>query len=160
MYREGTFSKEHTIAFPAQKKKVRLKPLGCCAYCGRSQDEHGKPLVLTSEHIIAEALGCGIEVPEASCSDCQRVTSEFESSVTEEMFAPVRRSFSLKGKSGILQKQNFPLDVGTTVTNLVMLAEQHHPTLLTLPQLYPAARYSVRPMYTNGLFNILVARFK
>lgn len=128
----------NTRLLSLRKKKERLKPLGCCAYCGRSQDKHGKPLALTSEHIIAEALGCGIELPEASCSDCQRVTSEFERSVTEEMFDPVRRIFALKGKGGILQKQNFPVDVGTTVTNFVMLVEQHHPTLLTLPQLYPA----------------------
>ena len=155
MYREGIFTSEHIIAFPAQKRNERLKPLGCCAYCGRSQDENGGPLTLTSEHIIAEALGCGVELPESSCSDCQRVTSDFERSVTEEMFDPIRRSFALKGKGGILQKQNFPLDIGTTVTKFVMLAEQHHPTLLTLPQLYPASRYSNRPIDTNGLFNIL-----
>ncbi|WP_035677782.1 hypothetical protein [Bradyrhizobium liaoningense] len=155
IFQEGTFRRGRTIAFPAQKKKEQLKPLGCCAYCGRSQDEQGQPLALTSEHVIAEALGCGIELPEASCSDCQRVTSEFERSVTEEMFDPVRRSLALKGKGGILKKQNFPVDVGTTVTDVVMLAERHHPTLLTLPQLYPASRYSRRPINTNGLFNIL-----
>lgn len=154
IFQEGTFKSERTIAFPAQKKKEQLQPLRCCAYCGRKHDEQGTLLALTSEHIIAEALGCGIELPEASCSDCQRVTAEFERSVTEEMFDPVRRSFALEGKGGVLKKQNFPVDVGTTVANVVMLGERHHPTLLTLPQLYPASRYSRRPVNTNGLFNI------
>lgn len=156
MFGEGTFQGRHLIAFPAQKRREHLRALGRCAYCGRSQDQNGDPLTLTSEHIIADALGGGIEVPEASCSDCQRVTSEFERTVTEEMSDPVRRGLALVGKQGLLQKKNFPLDVGGSITELVMLPELHHPTLLTLPQLFPASRYSTRPKDTNGMFNIVI----
>ncbi len=155
MFAEGRFTGQRLIAFPAQKRREALHALGCCAYCGRANDQHGFALPLTSEHVIAEALGCGLELPQASCFDCQRVTSEFERSVTEEMFDPVRRSLNLVGKQGVLQKKNFALDVGAETSEFVMISDIHHPTLLTLPGLYPPSACSYRPMNTNGIFNIL-----
>lgn len=156
IFPEGVFFGKQLIAFPAVKKKEMLKSFGRCVYCGRSHDAQGKAIKLTSEHVISEALGCGTEVPEASCLDCQLVTAEFEGSVVEEMFDPVRKKISLVGKRGILQKKNFKLDLGTTNTERVMIPDIHHPTLLVLPNLFPASRYSGRPYETHGIFNFII----
>ena len=120
MFAEGSFTGEHLEAFPASKVKRKLPPFGRCVYCGRKKDESGNALKLTSEHIIPEFFGAGLELPRASCADCQDVTSRFEDTIVREMFDPVRKSFSLEGKTGVLQKTNFPLDVGreTKITNL------------------------------------------
>ena len=155
MFGEGTFKGQYLQVFPARKRKQFLTALGRCAFCGRSQDEHGRPLKLTSEHVIPEALNAGLEVPQASCDECQVVTSTFERTVIEEMFDPVRRSLSFVGKTGVLQKSHFPVDIGTEKTELAMVSSVYHPTILTMPKLYPASSYSGRPYGTNGLFNIL-----
>ena len=78
LFGEGIFTGHRIIPFPARKEKKDLEPaLGYCAYCDRTHDERVNVLTLTSEHIIADALGCGIELPAASCAVCQKVTAEF-----------------------------------------------------------------------------------
>jgi hypothetical protein len=153
MFAEGTFRGEHLQSFPAQKTKSTLQALGGCAYCGRCQDEQGQSIKLTSEHIIPEFLGAGLELPEASCVDCQKVTSTFESSIAQEIFDPVRKAFNLVGKGGGLQKTNFPLDVGRETTEHEFIPLVHHPTILVMPMLYPASSYSRRPKDADDPFN-------
>lgn len=153
MFAEGKFRGEHLEAFPAAKAKHKLKPFGRCVYCGRDQDDVGIPLTLTSEHIIPEFLGAGLELPDASCADCQKVTSGFENSIAREMFDPVRKSFSLEGKNGVLQKINFPLDVGRETSRHEFIPLVHYPTILVMPALYPASSYSRRPKNADDLFN-------
>ncbi|MEX2697082.1 hypothetical protein [Rhizobium mongolense] len=156
MYREGFFSGQALCSFPAIKEKRKLAALGCCAYCGRTRDPNGKLLELTSEHVIPEFLGAGLELPEASCADCQTATSGFENSIAQEMFDPVRKVLLLKGKGGLSRKLNFPLDVGRETTDRQMIPVIHYPTVLVMPGLYPASSYSNRPFESNGLFNFMM----
>lgn len=156
VFTQGEFAGEHIIRFPAIKKREYLAKLGACAYCGRTHDDQGNALKLTSEHIIPEALGAGIEFPDASCSDCQRVTAEYESSVVEEMFDPVRRNLLLAGKQGVLKKKNFEVDIGVEITEKAFIPEAAHPTILCMPQFFPAPMYSTRPLNTNGMFNLML----
>lgn len=156
IFHEGRFVGSQRLDFPAAKKRVRLDALKRCAYCDRDKDDRGQALKLTSEHIIPEALGAGIEVPEASCADCQHVTAEFESSVTTEMFDAVRKGLGLIGKEGVLPKQNFPVDIGGSAAEITFLNAIDHPTILTLPMLFPASAYSDRPSDQNGFFNLQV----
>lgn len=98
MFAEGTFSGEHLEAFSPIKQKQKLRPLGCCVYCHAEKNDDGDCLPLTSEHVIPEFLGAGLELPDASCANCQEVTSKFEGAIAQEMFDPVRKSFGLHGK--------------------------------------------------------------
>ena len=153
VFNEGTFAGEHLETFPAVKKKTLLSPAGCCIYCGRDKDAAGKRIELTSEHIIPEFLGAGLELPKASCEKCQKATSDIEEAIAREMFDPVRKSFSLKGKNGVLRKSNFPLDIGRETTDQTFIPLVHFPTILVMPFLYPASDYSNRPIESDDPFN-------
>lgn len=153
MFAEGTFRGEHQESFSSIKNKRKLSSFGRCVYCGRHDDADGVPLKLTSEHIIPEYLGAGLELPEASCSDCQTVTGEFERSLAEEMFDPIRKSYAFPGKDGVLKKTNFPLDVGFETTQHEFIPLIHYPTILVMPHLFPASSYSTRPKNSDDPFN-------
>lgn len=153
-FSEGNFVGENVEVFSAVKTKTKLKPFGSCLYCGRERDAAGAVLSLSSEHIIPEFLGAGLELPESSCNSCQNTTSKFELSIAKEMFDPVRKSFSLKGKKGVLKKANFPLDIGQETTQHEFLPMIHYPTILAMPFLFPAASYSRRPIIADDVFNI------
>ncbi len=153
VFEEGTFTGEKLEAFLAVKAERHLPPFGRCVYCGRDRDDAGDPLKLTSEHIIPEFLGAGLELPEASCAECQKATSKVEGSIAREMFDPVRKAFALEGKHGVLLKTNFPLDIGRETTNHEFIPLIHYPTILVLPALYPASTYSRRPRNSDDPLN-------
>lgn len=153
MFAEGRFSGGPIEAFPAIKSRRKLEPFGSCVYCGGKNGSDKKPLKLTSEHIIPEFLGAGLELPEASCDDCQKLTSQFEGTIAQEMFDPVRKSFNLLGKKGLVKSSNFPVDVGRETTQHEFLPLIHYPTILALPALYPASSYSRRPVNADDPFN-------
>lgn len=156
MYQEGTFHGEHLEVFPAKKVKRFLQPFNRCVYCGRDKDERGESLKLTSEHVIPEYLGAGLEMPAASCLECQKITSEFEGALAQEIFDPIRKSFALQGKDGVLKKTNFPLDVGRETTQHEFIPVVHFPTIMVLPMLFPASSYSLRPTDFDEPFNFRV----
>ncbi len=156
LFPEGRFSGEYIEAFPAFKVKHKLRPHGRCVYCGRAKDDTGNTLKLTSEHIIPEFLGAGLELPDASCAECQKVTSGFEDTIAREMFDPVRTEFILKGKNGVPQKTNFPLDVGRETKQHEFIPLRHYPTILVMPLLYPASSYSQRPINADDPFNFQI----
>lgn len=104
--------------------------------------------------MIPEYLGAGLELPAASCLDCQKITGEFERSLAEVMFDPVRKSFALDGKDGVLKKTNFPVDVGRETTQHEFIPLVHFPTILVLPMLFPASSYSRRPKDVDEPFNL------
>jgi hypothetical protein len=82
---------------PLSKMKRRhvYPAVGKCIYCGRKRDE----VALTVEHIIAESLGGTLELPDASCTDCQKFTSAFEGQNAGRLFRPIRRQFKFPSKS-------------------------------------------------------------
>lgn len=153
MFAEGKFDGDHLEAFSPVKTKKDLPGFGSCVYCGRGQDSEGNALKLTSEHVIPEFLGAGLELPEASCLDCQKATCKFEVSIAQEMFDPVRKAFALVGKEGVLKKSNFPLDVGRETTEHEYIPLVHYPTILVMPALYPASTYSRRAVNADEPFN-------
>lgn len=70
-------------------------PVGECIYCRGG----GLPGRLTLEHIIRESLGGMLELPEASCHDCQAITAAFEGEDAGKLFRPVRRQLNFPSKS-------------------------------------------------------------
>lgn len=156
MWEEGKFVGEGTRTLPPVKRKELLPPLGSCVYCQRQADRDGTPLKLTSEHVIPEFLGAGLELPNASCAECQRTTANFEASIATSLFDPVRKVLLLKGKGGLLEKTNFPLDIGRETTQHEFIPIRHYPTILVMPNLFPAASYSRRSPTSYDLFNIVM----
>ncbi|WP_210245793.1 hypothetical protein [Ciceribacter naphthalenivorans] len=156
IFQEGEFEGRHTHVLPAIKRREVLPALGRCVYCRRQQDACGRRLNLTSEHVIPEFLGAGLELAASSCFDCQRTTSDFESSIAASMFGPVRRALVLKGKGGILERTNFPLDIGREISRREFIPLRHYPTILVMPNLYPASSYSRRSPHSDDLFNFQV----
>ncbi len=77
------------------KRRHTYPAVGKCIYCGRGRDE----VVLTVEHIIADSLGGTLELPDASCTDCQKFTSAFEGQNAGRLFRPIRRQFKFPSKS-------------------------------------------------------------
>ena len=70
-------------------------PVGECIYCRGG----GVPGRLTLEHIIRESLGGMLELPEASCHDCQAITGAFEGEDAGKLFRPIRRQLNFPSKS-------------------------------------------------------------
>jgi hypothetical protein len=77
------------------KRRHEYDPVGRCIYCRTD----GLPGRLTLEHIIPESLGGMLELPEASCHDCQVITGAFEGENVGRLFRPIRRQFNFPSKS-------------------------------------------------------------
>src|SRR5438552_18955483 len=77
------------------KRQHEYAPIGKCIYCGGD----GSPGRLTREHIIPDSLGGMLELPDASCSDCQKITSACEGENAGKIFRPIRRQFKMPSKS-------------------------------------------------------------
>ncbi len=140
------------VGVAKQKKSKSLPSLGYCVFCG-SRDN------LTDEHIIPEFFGSGLKIIKSCCSTCQKNTSKFESSIASNMFDPIRKYLSLKGKNGRLKKSNFKLDIGREKTEYKIFPINEYPVLLTLPRFHPASAISNRPFDTEGLFDLIIYNF-
>jgi hypothetical protein len=75
-------------------RRHKYNPVGRCIYCNGD----GKLGRLTLEHVIPESLGGMLELPEASCQECQAITSAFEGDNAGNLFRPIRRQFKMPSK--------------------------------------------------------------
>gem|GEM_PF-1646012 len=66
------------------------RPVGRCIYCGSPEWSAGQVRKLGDEHIIPEGLGGKLLLPEASCKDCEGLTSKFELEWLRSAFYTVR----------------------------------------------------------------------
>lgn len=158
LFNEGHFVADHLEVFPAQKSKGRKKlgPMGFCIYCGKVSDDSGAKMQLTSEHIIPEFLGSALELPESSCTDCQRLTSDFERVMAGELFYGPKRKMGLLGKGGQNNKQSLIVDGGQEENDFFLTSASDHPTILVMPLLYPAASYSNRDKNNDRIFRLAI----
>ncbi|WP_146056472.1 hypothetical protein [Methylobacterium sp. V23] len=159
MYAEGAFKGFDIECLPLLKKSVKLRGQGRCVYCGGTHDAAGRPLKLTSEHVVPEFLGAGLELTASSCDACQTKTSSFEHALSEDLFGPARSVLDIKGKSGTLDLRHIRLDLGGLTSDPHVLPAFHHPTILILPSLYPAPAFSSAPVgidhpYAFWMYNI------
>jgi len=67
--------------------RYRYPPLRKCIYCGALPSP---PSRLGDEHIIALSLGGVSILPEASCRDCEKITSYLEGYCANEIFGTLR----------------------------------------------------------------------
>lgn len=73
---------------------VRMAPAGACIYCGTRDGR------LTDEHVVPKGLGGTLVLPQASCDDCARLTSQFEMRVLRGFLDRGRRALGIKGRKG------------------------------------------------------------
>lgn len=75
---------------PSQEKKV-YPSVGMCIYCGSDND-------LTIEHVIPFGLGGKIELPDSSCRECAKITSDFEHTCLRTMYGPLRLLYDMPSR--------------------------------------------------------------
>ncbi|HBS36329.1 MAG TPA: hypothetical protein DEA50_14830, partial [Parvularcula sp.] len=109
-------------------KPTRLPPFGRCIYCNAS-DENGP---LTSEHVVPFFLGGNLEIDEASCRDCQKITTKIEGHCAYKVFHQYRHGVGIKSRRSIPQSIPviFHTNAGPSVRQ-VPLGDQ--PQIMTLP---------------------------
>ena len=71
---------------------VRSTPAGACIYCGATEGR------LTDEHVVPKGLGGTLVLPQASCDDCARLTSQFEMRVLRGFLDRGRQAMGVKGR--------------------------------------------------------------
>jgi HNH endonuclease len=74
---------------PRELKRRVYPPVGKCIYCGAEDRK------LTIEHIIPFSLGGNLELPEASCRACQKITHAFEFTCARRIFGNFRMRHGL-----------------------------------------------------------------
>jgi hypothetical protein len=77
----------------------RYQPVGFCIYCGAtSYTPFGRAGKLGDEHIVPLNIGGNSWLPQASCQECEDVTSAIEQDCAEEVFATARAHLRIKGR--------------------------------------------------------------
>jgi len=73
--------------------------VGKCIYCGSTAYAAGEPSHrLGDEHIIPQGIGGKLLLPEASCKNCERITSRLETKCVASLFDPGRLHLGLRGR--------------------------------------------------------------
>jgi hypothetical protein len=109
-------------------KKVAVKAGGVCIYCGWDGGEDG----LHDEHTVPYTLGGNTELLEASCTDCEAITSYLDGYMANAIFGHLRVHMDLQSRSG------HPATLPATIEladgqRAVELATGDHPYFLNMP---------------------------
>jgi len=118
-----------------------FEPVGRCIYCGAKSND------LTLEHIIPFGLGGRLELPEASCGECQKLTQKFEEDCLRFALVEGRTRLGISGrrnKKGRLNKLRIgrldnPSDPSSAISYEYLPVEDH-PTIIGLPNFIPATK--------------------
>jgi hypothetical protein len=114
------------------------KPLRRCLYCGCFPPPD---VLLTDEHILALSLGGYPILPESSCTDCQRITHDFETVVSRELLLNARTHLRVRTRNPQKRPKELPTTIGDVplIRHPMFLALQefNHPEILGLPPVFP-----------------------
>ncbi len=107
-------------------KKV-FDPVGVCIYCGATSD-------LRLEHIVPAGLGGNLELPDSSCSECEKITSAFELKVLRNELLPIRSAQNLRKKKKKEElRKLFPVTVTTGGKESILETKAENlPSMMTL----------------------------
>jgi hypothetical protein len=115
-----------------QGKKVPVKGGGTCIYCGSDGGVDG----LHDEHVVPYSLGGTTELLNASCSDCEKITSYLDGYLANATYKYLRIHSRVRSRSG--HPERVPAHVGLHDGKKVIdLAPQDHPYFLHMPVWYP-----------------------
>lgn len=123
-----------SVAGPAMEiedvagKKVSVKGGGVCIYCGGDGGSEG----LHDEHIVPYSLGGNTILLEASCSDCEGITSYLDGYLANAIFGHLRVHLGLQSRSGHPGSLPAVIELGSG-QRAVDLATKDHPYFLNMP---------------------------
>lgn len=80
--------------------------IGRCIYCPTAEGKLGE------EHIIARAFGGLLIMKDASCSECERITSGIETRCATNLFGPAQSYFNLKARKSREVPKRVRIDLG------------------------------------------------
>ena len=111
----------------------RYPPVKQCIYCGTlTADKLNPSARFGDEHIIPLAFGGNLELPEASCRGCEKITSKSETHSIENMLRNTREHFGLHARRHKRSRTKLPIDIyhndTHSETRLVPLSD--HPAIL------------------------------
>ena len=141
----------HTDPAMSQRATRIYKPVGRCIYC------RCVPLYdvkLTKEHIIALSLGGYPILPESSCTDCARITHDFETIVTRDLLLPARTHLQIRSR----RPKERPQELSTTDDDVELLRHPmylvmqdfNYPEILGRPEVFPKyAKFGERVLPTR-----------
>jgi hypothetical protein len=117
--------------------------VGRCIYCHATVYSDGEPShPLGDEHIIPRSIGGKLLLPEASCKNCERITSRLESKCVP-LFDPGRLHLGLRGKKG---KRRTMAPMQSAGGRTLKMPLEDHPGILTMFRFgMPAALLCVNP---------------
>jgi len=125
-----SFAQSLKSLLPDQKKKV-YAPIGHCIYCGKTEG-------LTVEHIIPFGLGGRLELPDSSCSNCCKLTSDFEHTCLRTMYGPLRLLYDLPSRRRKSRPKKLHLKVKHTPDDnwtYLDVEQEKYPFIILFPQL-------------------------
>jgi hypothetical protein len=111
-----------------QGRKVPARGGGTCIYCGSDGGSDG----LRNEHVVPYSLGGKTELLEASCRDCEGVTSYLDGYLANATFRHFRVHSGVQSRSGHPELLPATVAVGETV-RVVDFARPDHPHFLNMP---------------------------
>lgn len=108
---------------------VSYPPVGRCIYCP-NDGSYG----LGDEHIIPYALNGTQILRQASCHDCERITSYLDGFISREVFYQIRTSARMRSRSGLPAEFPVTLHFDDGREERVMVPSDIHPSTLVLPK--------------------------
>jgi hypothetical protein len=114
----------------AAKKYLPVKQ---CIYClSPIADKRHPTAKFGDEHIIPLAFGGNLELPEASCRDCEKITSKSETHCIENMLRNTREHFGLYARRHKRSRTQLPLDIhhDETTVERRLVPLRDHPAVL------------------------------
>lgn len=109
-------------------KKEPVKGGGVCIYCGWDGGTGG----LHDEHIVPYSLGGNTELLNASCTDCERVTSYLDGYLANAIFGHLRVHLNLQSRSGHGDTLPATIELADG-QRAVDIATADHPFFLNMP---------------------------
>ena len=123
---------------------TRAPSAGLCIYCGRTEE-------LTDEHVVPFGLGGNLVLPDASCSECNKITSAFERRVLRGFMEDARVAGGFPTRRPEERPTSIPIQIKTDGQfESVQLPTSEALGMLVLPTLERNAFLAGKPV-THGV---------
>lgn len=109
-------------------KKIPVKGGGVCIYCGWDGGKEG----LRDEHCVPYSLGGNTELLNASCADCEEITSYLDGYLANAIFKHLRVHLGLQTRSGHPDTLLATIELADG-QRAVEFATNDHPYFLNMP---------------------------
>jgi hypothetical protein len=115
------------------RNTTRAASAGLCIYCGRTDG-------LTDEHIVPFGLGGNLILPDASCGECNKITSAFEHKVLRGFMRDARTAGGFQTRRPKDRPATIPISIKQDGQfKSVQVPSSEAFGMLMLPKLGPAA---------------------